>query len=319
MSRVKTSLLIGATGFIGRHLAEHLIKRNQRVIGTYHHKSKIAAFPKQARLVYCDVSGRNDLKRILRKSRADYVYYLAAQSSVRHAWMKPLETLEVNFLGGVRLLEAIRELKQNPRVLIFSSGTTYGLSHSEGRKLDEEACLRPKDPYSVSKLALDYFGQLYARAHGMPVVVVRLANLVGPGQSVVFSLTNFVFQIAQAERNGRTTLDVGNLSSERDYLDVRDGVKAVYLAMQHGKPGEAYNIASGVSRKLGDVLSQMIRLSRLDPGAVKIKKKAALIPVDEISSIRLDASKLRRLTGWRPKISFRQTLLDVLEEWRRKS
>ncbi len=317
MKRSRTSLLIGATGFVGQNLAHYLHSRGERVVGTYVHPPAKGIFNHDIRLVRCDVTQKGNLERLFRQFTPHYIYYLAAQSSIRHAWLRPTETIQINFLGGVYLLEVIRHLKLNAKVLIFSSGTTYGESHHLGKALTEEACLKPKDPYSVSKMSIDFFGRLYAKVYGMAVAVVRLSNFTGPGQSTIFSIPNFASQIAKIEAGLKSsTIEVGNLSARRDYLDIRDGVRAFYLAMKYGKKGEAYNIASGQSRTLRDVLETLLDLSHLKRKAVKIRKKSTLIPKDEISEIRLSSAKFMRLTGWRSHFSFAETARDILNDWR---
>ena len=166
-------------------------------------------------------------------------------------------------------------------------------------------------------MSIDFFGRLYAKVYGMPIAVLRLANFTGPGQSTVFSIPNFASQIAKIEaRLQSQAIKVGNLSAKRDYLDIRDGVQAFYLAMKYAKAGEAYNVASGNSRTLKDVLRTLLHLSKLKKSKVKILKESSLIPKDEISEIRLDPGKFERLTGWHPRFSFKETASDILDEWR---
>lgn len=317
MKKNKTSLLIGATGFIGRSLAHYLNTKGEQVVGTYAHPSQKGKFDRNIRLASCDVTHQSDLNRVLCRFKPSCIYYLAAQSSIRHAWLQPVQTLQINFIGGVYLLEAIKRLKLKAKVLIFSSATTYGESYDSRKVLTEEACLKPKDPYSVSKMSIDFFGRLYAKVHDMSVSIVRLANFTGPGQSTIFSIPNFASQIVKIEAGLKSpTIEVGNLSARRDYLDIRDGVRAFYLAMQYGKKGEAYNIASGESRTLRDVLDTLLGLSHLKRKAIKIRKKTTLIPKDEITSMAISSKKFRTLTGWKPTITFEQTLRDLLNSFR---
>ncbi len=317
MKHSEVSLLIGSTGFIGRNLAHYLNAKGEQVVGTYAHPSQKGKFDPKIRLVSCDVTRPSDLLRVLRRFKPRYIYYLAAQSSIRHAWLQPIETFQINFLGGVYLLEAVRQLKLNAKVLIFSSSTTYGESYDSKKALTEEASLKPKDPYSLSKMSIDFFGRLYAKVHDMKVSVVRLANFTGPGQTTIFSIPNFASQIVKIEAELQAPIiDVGNLSARRDYLDIRDGVRAFHLAMKYGKKGEAYNISSGQSRTLRDVLNTLLDLSKLKRKAIQIRKKTTLIPKDEIAEIRLNSTKFMRLTGWRCHFSFAQTARDILNDWR---
>lgn len=317
MRQNDVSLLIGATGFIGRSLGNYLRVQGEKIVGTYVHSPVKGMFSSDICLVRCDVTKKKNLEKILKQFNPRYIYYLAAQSSIRHAWLKPIETIQVNFLGGVYLLEAIRRFKLNTKVLIFSSGTSYGTSYESGKPLTEKACLKPKDPYSVSKMSIDFFGRFYAKVYGMDISVVRLANFTGPSQSTVFSIPNFASQIAKIEAGLQLPkIEVGNLSAHRDYLDIRDGVRAFYLAMKKAKNGEAYNIASGRSRTLHEVLDALLDVSHLKKSEVKVVKTSTLIPKDEISDIKLSASKFMKLTGWRPRFSFFETARDILNDWR---
>ena len=317
MRHSEVSLLIGSTGFIGHALAHYLVANGEQVVGTYAHPSQKRKFDPKVRLAVCDVMRPSDLDRVLRRFKPRFIYYLAAQSSIRHAWLQPVQTFQINFMGGVYLLEAIKRLKLQTKVLIFSSSQTYGESYESGKILTEKDCLRPKDPYSLSKTSIDFFGRLYAKVHNMNVSILRLANFTGPGQTTIFSIPNFAFQIAKIEmRLQAPVIDVGNLSARRDYLDIRDGVRAFHLAMKHGKKGEAYNISSGQSRSLRDVLNALIGLSHLKQKSIRIRKKSTLIPKDEIAEIRLDSTKFRRLTGWHCQFSFVQTARDILNDWR---
>ncbi len=317
MKKNRTSLLIGATGFIGHRLAPYLLGCRERVIGTYHRQASVPQFDSRIRLVHCDVTKPHEIAKIIRKYSPGFIYYLAAQSSVRIAWLEPIKTFTINLMGGVYLLEALRKIKSKSRVLIFSSATAYGVSH-DGTKLSEETPLRPKDPYSLSKMGIDYLAQLYARVHHLNVSVVRLGNLTGPGQSTEFSIANFASQIVKIETGRQAPhLNVGNLNAKRDFLDIRDGLKAIYLIMKKGRNGEVYNIASGRSRSLKDVLFLLMGLSTYSK-TIELRRKSRLIPKDEIVSMSLDPSKLIRLTGWKPHIPLRQTLSDVLHDWRNK-
>lgn len=317
MKKTKTALLVGVTGFIGYKLAHFLHQQGEKVVGTYVYKPKERLFDQDVQLVRCDVTKQRDVERLVQRFSPASIYYLAAQSSVHQSWLHPIETLQVNFLGGVYLFEALKRLRSKARVLVFSSGTIYGTSHSTGRPLSEEACLRPKDPYSVSKMSIDYFGKLYAQVIGLDIVIIRLANLTGPGQSTTFSIANFASQIAKMEAGyGSRILRVGNLSAKRDYLDIRDGIRAIHLAAKYGKRGEAYNIASGRTRSLNQVLKGLICFSSLKKNEIRIQREKAITPKDEIPAIRLSGSKFKRLTGWQPHISFRQTLADILDYWR---
>lgn len=321
MSKSNTSLLIGATGLIGRHLARYLADSGEKVIGTYFDympdDRKLTA---KVRYVRCDVRQKKSLESLVAKCRPRDIYFLSAQSSVRESWFDPVNTMNINFMAGLYLLEYLRRKKSKSRLMIFSSGTTYGDSFSAGRPLDEDAAQKPKDPYSVSKVAIDALTRLYAKVYGLDTKVVRLANIMGPGQSPTFSVANFARQLAGIKAGRRPrVIQVGSISSRRDYLDVRDAVRAIRLVMKKGKPGQAYHVSSGKSRKLSDVLKQIIRCAGLSGKRIKIVVNQSLMSKDEIPAVRLSAGKLRRLTGWKPVISFSDSLKDIFNNAEREA
>jgi len=321
MAKSNTSLLIGATGFIGRHLAGYLADYGEKVIGTYFdYKPDDRDLTAKVRYVRCDVRQKKSLESLVARYRPRDIYFLSAQSSVRESWFDPVNTMNINFMAGLYLLEYLRKTKSNSRLMIFSSGTTYGDSFRANRALDEEAAQKPKDPYSVSKFAIDVLARRYAKVYGLDAKVVRLANIMGPGQSPLFSLTNFARQLALI-RAGRQPkmIRVGNISSSRDYLDVRDCVRAIRLVMKKGRPGQAYHVCSGKSRKLSDVLKEIVRCSGFSNNQIKVIKKQALMSKDEIPAVRLNPGKLRKLTGWKPEILFVKSLKDILDHAEREA
>ena len=266
--------------------------------------------------VKCNITSKADVERVLRKFTPTRIYYLAAQSSVRRSWRDVTSTFQVNLFGAIQFFETLLKLKSKAKVLVISSGTVYGKSFYHSGPLSESACLNPLDPYSLSKAAVDVLARLYAAIHGLRIVVVRLTNVTGPGQSTLFSVPNFAKQLVQLKkRPTRGRLNAGNLKAKRDYLDVRDSVRALHLAMEKGKAGEAYNISSGTTRTLDSILHRMIRLSNMSKPPM-IWRKEELIPKDEIPVMRLSSLKFRRLTGWEPRVNFQKTLVDTLEWFR---
>lgn len=317
-NRARINLIVGGTSFIGKTLSSHLLLRGEKVVSTYQRKRKKGLQPRAGlSFLPCDVREKKEMVRLIRKVRPDCVYYLAAQGSVRKSWLDPEGTIDVNFSGGLYALEALRDFGLNSKFVVFSSGVAYGESHLCGRKLREDACLLPKDPYGLSKLAIDFLARMYAKVFGIHTIVLRLVNLVGPGQSVSFSLSNFAYQIAGIEAGKLApVLRVGSLDSRRDYLDIRDALRAVDAAIAKGEKGGVYNVGSGKTRLLGDVLNEFLCLAHLGRGRVKIIRDLSLSSKDEIPSMSLDSSRLRRLSGWRPKINFRETLKSILDYWR---
>lgn len=316
-----TSLLIGATGLIGRHLAGYLNDCGEKIIGTYFdYQPDDRELRAKVRYVQCDVRQKKSLESLVAKYRPRDIYFLSAQSSVRESWFDPVNTMNINFMAGLHLLEYLRKKKIKCCVMFFSSGTTYGDSFSAGRPLNEDAAQKPKDPYSVSKVAIDTLARLYAKVYGLDAKVVRLANIMGPGQSPTFSVANFARQLAniKAGRQPRV-IQVGSISSWRDYLDVRDAVRAIRLVMKKGKPGQAYHVSSGKSRKLSDVLKQIIKCAGFSEKQIKVINNSSLMSKDEIQAVRLNPQKLKSLTGWKPEVSFQKSLMDILNNAEREA
>jgi GDP-4-dehydro-6-deoxy-D-mannose reductase len=176
--------------------------------------------------------------------------------------------------------------------------------------------LRPLSPYGVSKVSLDYLGYQYSQSYKMRIVRTRAFNHTGPRRGEVFVCSSFAKQIAQAEKGvKKPILLVGNLEAIRDFTDVRDMVRAYWLAISRGKPGEVYNIASGKGIKIADVLSMLVKMSKV---RIEIKQDPARMRPSDVPILIGDSSKFRKATGWRPQISFKKTVKDILDYWRER-
>lgn len=310
-------LITGAGGFVGRHLSARIGSMQPRVslsgttlvAGETVHESVNDVYR-------IDLKDYTKVRQLLAKCCPDAIYHLAAQAFVPRSFEEPWETLENNIRAQLNLIRACLELEIRPRILIVSSAEIYGASEPKQLPLNEDTAIRPTNPYSVSKVAQDMLGMQYYLSHSLPIMRARPFNHIGPGQNERFVAPAFARQIASIEE-GQTeaVIYVGNLESKRDFTDVRDIVRAYHMIVEKGQPGEAYNIASGVARSIRHLLDTLLGLTetkievRVDP--------ARLRPVD-VPEIRGDSSKLRRHTGWRPKLTFEQTLHDVLVDWRQR-
>ena len=310
-------LITGAGGFVGRHLSARLgsVQPRARLIGTTLAPDE-TVHESVNDLYWIDLKDYAKVRKLLAKCRPDAIYHLAAQAFVPRSFEYPWETLENNIRAQLNLIRACLELEIRPRILIVSSAEIYGASQPEQLPLDEDTAISPTNPYSVSKVAQDMLGLQYFLSHKLPIMRARPFNHIGPGQNERFVAPAFARQIASIEEGqAEAVIYVGNLESKRDFTDVRDIVRAYQLIVEKGQPGEAYNIASGVSRSIRHLLDTLLGLTdtkievRVDP--------ARLRPVD-VPEIRGDSSKLRRHTGWQPALSFEQTLHDVLADWRQR-
>jgi GDP-4-dehydro-6-deoxy-D-mannose reductase len=206
------------------------------------------------------------------------------------------------------------KLGAKPRVLVVGSNEEYGLVRPEDLPLNENSPLRTNNPYAVSKVAQDWLGLAYFLSHRIPVVRLRPFNHIGPRQSENFVVPAFARQIAMIEAGQQeSVIRVGNLTARRDFTDVRDMVQAYCLAVVKGQPGEVYNIGSGRSHAIHEILDILISYSRV---SVRIEQDPARMRPSDTPEIRCDARKFYQATGWQPTIPLEQTLQDVLDDWR---
>jgi GDP-4-dehydro-6-deoxy-D-mannose reductase len=246
----------------------------------------------------------------------EQVYHLAGLSSVAYSFAHPTEVLLGNLGAACNLFESLRALATRPRVLVVGSAEQYGSVPEAQQPLRETQPFAPASPYAVSKVAQEFLALQYAGTYGIEVVLARSFNHSGPGQSDRFVLPGFARQIASAETGGQEpVLRVGNLDVWRDFLDVRDVVRAYHALMTRGEAGTAYNVCRGEAHRVRDLLDSMLALARV-PLRVEVdpeRWRPADLPV-----LRGDPARLRERTGWRPEIGLDATLRDLLADWRRR-
>jgi GDP-4-dehydro-6-deoxy-D-mannose reductase len=316
---MKRVLITGITGFAGSHLADYVLAEHPgvEVFGTYRWRSRrenIAHLGGRIRLLESDLGDVTALRSALERSRPDAIFHLAAQSFVPTSWNAPAETFHVNATGQVNLFEAIRSLGLDPVVQLACSSEEYGLVLKDETPIREENPLRPLSPYAVSKVAQDYLGYQYFRSYGLRAVRTRGFNHEGPRRGEVFVMSNFARQIAAIEAGQQEpVIRVGNLDSVRDFTDVRDMVRAYWLAATKGEPGEVYNIASGRGITIREMLDRLLAMSKVE---VRVETDPARLRPSDVEVLLGDASKFRAATGWEPRIPLEQTLADTLDYWR---
>ena len=314
------ALITGITGFAGSHLAEYLLAEHPdvEVFGTYRWRSRmdnVEHFRSRVKLLEADLRDYTSMYNALDRSRPDFIFHLAAQSFVPSSWTAPNETLTTNIAGQTNLFEAIRSLRLDPVVQIACSSEQYGLVLPDEVPIKETNPLRPLSPYAVSKVAQDYLGYQYFQSYGLKAIRTRGFNHTGPRRGQVFVTSNFCSQVAAIELGlQEPVIRVGNLDAIRDFTDVRDMVRAYWLAVNHGKPGEVYNIATGNGIRIRELLDRIIALSNVE---VKIEVDPDRLRPSDVEILIGDSSKFRADTGWEPRIPFEQTLRDLLAYWRR--
>lgn len=314
------ALITGITGFAGSHLADYLLAEHPdvEVFGIYRWRSKMDNIEHlkegQVTLIEADLRDYTSMRRAVEKSQPDYIFHLAAQSFVPSSWIAPNDTFSINAQGQINLFEAVRELKLDPAIQLACSSEQYGLVHPEETPIKETNPLRPLSPYAVSKVAQDYLGYQYFQSYGIRAIRTRGFNHTGPRRGHVFVTSNFCRQVAAIEAGRQEpVIRVGNLDAIRDFTDVRDMVRAYWLAVTKAKPGEVYNIATGNGIHIRDLLQMILDRSKVE---VKIEVDPDRLRPSDVEILIGDSSKFRADTGWEPQVPFEKTLSDLLDYWR---
>jgi len=314
-------LITGITGFAGSHLADYILENHPdvKVFGLIRWRSRmenILHIKDRIHLREADLKDMGSLKKCLAGVQPDRIFHLAAQSFVPTSWICPAETFAINALGQINLFEAVLSLGISPKIQIAGSSEEYGLVNADEVPMKETNPLRPLSPYAVSKVAQDLLGWQYYKSYGIKVVRTRGFNHTGPRRGEVFICSNFAKQIVEIEKQKREPIIyVGNLEARRDFTDVRDIVRAYWLCMEKGIEGEVYNIGTGKTYSIKEVLDMLLSLVKVE---VKIEVDPLRLRPSDVPVLLSDSSKFRELTGWAPKISFTQSLQDLLEYWRKR-
>jgi len=308
------ALIIGAAGFVGNYLIDHL--QNERKWSLSVTKIPSETISHENLDVYdLDILKINETIDLLNKVRPDYIFHLAAQSSVALSWKNPILTVNVNVNGTINLLDALRTLDYKPKVLLIGSGEEYGRIKPNETPVSEENVLRPGNIYAVTKAAQNMIGQIYSKAYDMDIIMVRAFNHVGPNQNPLFVVADFCKQVAEIEAGKKEpVIYVGNLAAKRDFTDVRDVVRAYSMLIENGTSGEIYNVGSGKTISIKDLLDKILSMSAKEI-TVKVDQKK-LRPLD-IPTIEADITKLVECTGWKKSIPLERTIADTLNYWRK--
>jgi GDP-4-dehydro-6-deoxy-D-mannose reductase len=262
-----------------------------------------------------DLDDRRSVFAAVGRAQPDRVVHLAGQSSVQLSWTDPGSTLRTNVLGVVHLLEALRGQAPGCRALVVGSAEEYGAADVGSPPFREDHPLRPRSPYAVSKAAQGLLALECAEPNVLSVVLARTFPHTGPRRGEAFAESSFARQLAEIEVGRRPpVIEVGNLDAVRDFTDVRDVVRAYATLLEHGSTGQAYNVCSGSGVSIREVLDMLISLSGLE---VEVRVDESRLRPSDVPSLVGDPARLRTL-GWKPSYDLRQTLADLLEDWRRR-
>lgn len=294
-------LLTGAYGFVGNTLFKLFPE----------------AIPLSRSKEGVDLRDYQTLHKFCSTQEPDVVVHLAAQSFVPQSFDNPLETYEINFLGTLNLLTALKNTNFKGRFLYIGSGDVYGNVDEDAFPIKEHSLLKPRNPYAVSKLAAEALCYQWSQTEHFEIVLARPFNQVGPGQSELFALSNFAKQIVEIKAGKRTSLEVGDLNVSRDFIDVRDAAHAYQTLIHRGNNGEVYNVCSGREIYLKEALNQLIHLSGLTHSSLNLLEDPNRVRKAQQKRIVGCFSKLQNL-GWLPTIPFETTLIDILRDWETK-
>lgn len=306
-------LITGIGGFAGRHLAAHLLDQGHEVTGLVHSAGSLPAdlaarIPGEA-VVTGDVCNGRTVASLVERTRPDGIFHLAAQSSVKHGETAGSDTFTVNTVGALQVLSAAS--RHGCRVVVVSSGECYGRA-AGAQPVAESTPLRPISIYAASKAAAELLVRHAIDAYGADALCARAFNHTGPGQSARFVCADFARQIVAVERGRQAAVRVGNLDAVRDFLDVRDVVRAYLCLWQRAEKDATYNVASGVGRRIGDILESLCRQSA---GAPLVEPDPERRRPAEVPVLIGDNTRLRAL-DWQPRVDWSTTLSSVLGDWR---
>lgn len=322
------ALITGISGFVGSHLAEHLLANTDwQIDGLIRWRSPLenieALIPlanrgERVRFFYGDLKDPESLRACVRESMPDYVFHLAAQSYPQTSFGSPCDTLDTNTQGTVRLLSALLEFVPKSWIHVCSSSEVYGRVPHAFIPIREDCPFHPASPYAVSKAAADLAARFYAEAYNMNIVITRMFTHTGPRRGDVFMESSFAKQIAMGELSGERVIKVGNTRSIRTVADVRDAVRAYHMALTvNPKAGEVYNIGGDATRSVSSVIQTLFEMANtptssewsysVDPERLR--------PVDADNQIP-NCAKFTTHTAWQPEIKFEHTMRDLLDYWR---
>lgn len=309
------ALITGITGFAGGHLAQILQERGDEVFGVAHDKGHgLSHLSQPVTPVIVDLRDSNAVDNLLNDVQPDAIYHLAGQAFVPTAWADPWSTIENNIRPQLNILGVMIKQKSKARLLVVASNEVYGHVPDDQLPVKEDCPMRPDNPYGVSKVAQDVLALQYHLSHGVDVLRIRAFNHIGPRQSPFFVAASFAKQIAEIEAGlSEPILRVGNLEAQRDFTDVNDVMRAYALLVEHGKPGEAYNVGTGRALSIDYLLEVLLSYTKIE---IRIEQDPARLRPSDVPIIYADNTKLRSETGWEPTHKFEDSLQRVLDYWR---
>ena len=299
------ALITGSEGFIGRHLRAEFEANGYEVIR--------CDLVDADEVISMNIMDRESVQSVLSRYQPDVLVNMAGQANVGLSWKKPQFTFELNTVGLINILEVVRTVNSQMRVIAVGSSDEYGVLLDKGVNVTEDVPVNPTTPYAISKLAQEQFAQLYNRTYGMNICMTRQFNLGGAGQMKGFMISDFASGIAEIEAGNKEYLSVGNLNSARDFTHVKDACRAVRLIAEKGHAGEVYNICSGETHTAQEVLDKLIGMAKVP---IEVHQDPARMRPSDTPVVCGNHDKLTAHTGWQPQLGMDALLVDALGYWR---
>ncbi|MBI2167156.1 MAG: GDP-mannose 4,6-dehydratase [Candidatus Omnitrophica bacterium] len=314
-------LITGIAGSGGSYLAETVASDHPEVeihgLARWHSTTRgnLSEIADRVTVHETDLLDYGSVLSVIQKARPDAIFHLASHANVRASFETPSAVLNNNIIGTSNLFEAVRRAGQDPWIQLCSTSEVYGLVGPSEVPIREEAPLRPVSPYAVSKTAQDLLGWAYFKSYKMRIIRTRMFAYLNPRREDLFA-TSFAKQVAWIERGLQKELVHGNLDSVRTLIDVRDAMRAYWEAILHGDPGEVYNIGGTTTLSVGEFLKRLLQLSEV-PIPTRCDE-SLLRPADVTLQIPC-VDKFVKRTGWKPRVSFEESLKNLLSYWRREA
>nr|WP_300182954.1 GDP-mannose 4,6-dehydratase [uncultured Agathobaculum sp.] len=304
---MKKALITGSLGFVGGYLRAELEASGYEVVGLDVREAE--------KTMQADLLDGEQIRQMIAQVKPDAVFHLAGQANVAQSWKIPQKTVEINVVGTINLVEAVRAFQAKTRIVLVGSSDQYGVLGEAGRLVKESTPTKPQTPYAVSKQAQEEMARVYARAYGMNICMTRSFNHGGVGQKEGFMIPDFAAGIVRVEKGLADCLRVGNLTARRDFTHVKDVVRAYRLIAEKGHAGEVYNVGSGVTYSAQEILDRLCAMANC---SIRVEQDPAKMRPSDTPVICCDHSKLTEHTGWEPQIVIGEMLADVMQEWRQK-
>lgn len=307
-------LITGANGFVGRYLERELVSRNHEVFLGVKQIDETEDIRRVQRSVEINILDKEQVKSTIAFIKPDVIVHLAAQSNVMHSWNDPTYTLTTNIIGTLNIVEVVGELLLSTKIITVGSSEEYGITAKYTDKLTESSPCLPQNPYAISKFTAGEVAQQIAKKYQLNHIHIRPFNHFGPGQQEGFVVSDFASKIARIEAGlASNSIKVGYLEAERDFTDVRDIIHAYVLLIESDVPNGIYNIGSGISRSISEILVYLIELADVP---INIEIDYDKYRISEVKKIVGDSTKIQQAINWKPENDFKDSLKDTLNWWR---